>query len=80
MQFLLFNLTFKCKNVVSFRGLHLLTPRPGALPPDLTGGIAPRPPLQACATALAMGWSPNFKNVVAPLARPIACYFYISIN
>jgi hypothetical protein len=25
------------------------------------------PPLQARATALAMGWSPNFKNVVAPL-------------
>ena len=32
MQFLLFNLTFKCKNVVSFRGLRPLTPKPGALP------------------------------------------------
>ena len=64
MQFLLFKLTFKCKNVVSFRGLRPLTPDQGlslrAQPPD------PRP-LQACATALAMGWSPNFKHVVAPL-------------
>ena len=44
VQFSLYKGSFKCENVVSFRGLHPLTPWPGALPLDHTGGYVPRPP------------------------------------
>ena len=67
MQFLLFKLTFKCKNVVSFRGQSPPDRGVRGFAPGLHWGHSPRPPLQACATALAMGWSPNYKNVVMPL-------------
>ena len=67
MEFLLFKLTFKCKNVVSFRGRSLPDPPTRGFAPGPHWGHSPQTPLQACATALAMGWSPNFKNVVAPL-------------
>ena len=70
MQFLLFKLTFKCKNVVSFRGASPHDPPTRGFAPGSHWGHSPQAPITGLRYRARHGLVPHFKNLVAPLLRP----------